>query len=122
MKKTIAILSMVFVGTPAVAGPYVNVEANQGYAGRDYTGAVVETHVGYENSLGEHASWYIQGGPHVSFPDNANTVGATSGKVGGSVNLTKRASVYGELSAATVEDIELDGLNVGVKSGFKYSF
>jgi hypothetical protein len=35
----------------AMAGPYVNVEANSGFAGSDYTGTTIDTHVGYEGAL-----------------------------------------------------------------------
>ena len=38
----------------AQAGPYVNVEANSGFTGSDYTGtATTDVHVGYEG-----ANWY----------------------------------------------------------------
>ena len=107
---------------PAMAGVYLNVEANQGWSGEDYQGTLLETHVGYENSLGKNASWYIQGGPAVSFPDDAEQVGAASGKVGLSVAVTKRLSAYGEVSAITPEGLELEGLGVGTKAGLKYSF
>ena len=107
---------------PAAAGVYVNVEANQGWSGEDYQGALLETHVGYENALGDSASWYIQGGPAVSFPDDAEQVGAASGKVGIGVDVTKKLNVYGELSAITPEGLELEGLGVGAKTGFKYKF
>ena len=107
---------------PAMAGVYLNVEANQGWSGEDYQGTLLETHVGYENSLGKDASWYIQGGPAVSFPDDAEQVGAASGKVGLNVSVTKRLSAYGEVSAITPEGLELEGLGVGTKAGLKYSF
>ena len=47
----------------AVAGPYVNVEANSASLGSDYIGTETDLHVGYEGDLGESASWYIQAGP-----------------------------------------------------------
>ena len=72
--------------------------------------------------MGKNASWYIQGGPAVSFPDDAEQVGAASGKVGLSVAVTKRLSAYGEVSAITPEGLELEGLGVGTKAGLKYSF
>ena len=105
-----------------MAGPYLNVEANQGWAGEDYQGALLETHVGYENALGDSASWYIQGGPAISFPDDAEQVGAASGKTGLKFKVTKRLSAYGEISAATKEGMELEGLGVGTKAGLKYKF
>ena len=122
--KNIALstLALSAFALPAAAGVYVNVEANQGWSGEDYQGALLETHVGYENALGDSASWYIQGGPAVSFPDDAEQVGAASGKVGIGVDVTKKLNVYGELSAITPESLELEGLGVGAKTGFKYKF
>ena len=35
----------------ALAGPYVNVEANASWAGDDYTGATTDIHVGYEGTV-----------------------------------------------------------------------
>ena len=122
--KNIALstLALSAFAMPAMAGVYLNVEANQGWSGEDYQGTLLEAHVGYENSLGKNASWYIQGGPAVSFPDDAEQVGAASGKVGLSVAVTKRLSAYGEVSAITPEGLELEGLGVGTKAGLKYSF
>ena len=122
--KNIALstLALSSFAMPAMAGVYLNVEANQGWSGEDYSGTLLETHVGYENSLGKNASWYIQGGPAVSFPDDAEQVGAASGKVGLNVSVTKRLSAYGEVSAITPEGLELEGLGVGTKAGLKYSF
>ena len=122
MKNALLIISTLAFAAPAAAGVYVNVEANQGWSGEDYQGALLETHVGYENSLGDSASWYIQGGPAVSFPDDAEQVGAASGKVGLGVDVTKRLSVYGEVSAITSEGLEVEGLGVGAKTGVKYKF
>ena len=122
--KNIALstLALSAFALPAAAGVYVNVEANQGWSGEDYQGALLETHVGYENALGDSASWYIQGGPAVSFPDDAEQVGAASGKVGIGVDVTKKLSVYGELSDITPEGVVLEGEGVGAKTGFKYKF
>ena len=122
MKNALIAISTLAFAAPAVAGVYVNVEANSGWAGEDYAGTVLETHLGYENALGDSASWYIQAGPAISFPDDAEQVGAASGKVGLSVDVTKRLSAYGEVSAATPEGLELEGLGVGTKAGLKYSF
>jgi hypothetical protein len=36
--------------------------------------------------------------------------------------VTKRLSAYGEVSAATKEGLELEGLGVGTKAGLKYKF
>jgi hypothetical protein len=37
----------------ALAGPYVNVEANSGWTGSDYGGTSTDLHVGYEGEFGE---------------------------------------------------------------------
>jgi len=121
-KIALSTLAVSSFALPAAAGVYLNVEANQGWSGQDYNGALLETHVGYENSLGDSASWYIQGGPAISFPDDAEQVGAASGKVGLGVDVTKRLSAYGEVSAITSEGLEVEGLGVGVKTGLKYKF
>ena len=105
----------------AVAGPYVNVETNAGWAGDDYTGATTDLHVGYEGALGESAAWYVQGGPSIVSPDGAESSTEYSGKIGVSAGLTDKLGVYGELSAATL-DQEFEDLNVGGKLGVKYSF
>lgn len=121
-KIALSTLAVSSFALPAAAGVYLNVEANQGWSGQDYNGALLETHVGYENSLGDSASWYIQGGPAISFPDDAEQTGAVSGKVGLGVDVTKRLSAYGEVSAITSEGLEVEGLGVGVKTGLKYKF
>ena len=105
----------------AIAGPYVNVESNSGFSGNDYSSTLLETHLGYEGSVND-ASWYIQGGPAVAFPDDADAVGAVSGKVGGSVAVTTKTDVYGELSALTSEGLDTEDLSVGAKLGIKYKF
>ena len=113
-----------FLATAALAGPYVNVEANSGFVGSDYTQTLVETHIGYETQLSDTTSWYIQGGPALSFVDGAE--GSTtelSGKTGIGVALTDNLAAYGEVAAATTGEIDFDkDLNVNLKAGLKYSF
>jgi len=108
----------------AVAGPYVNVETNAGWAGDDYTGATTDLHVGYEGNIGNgDAAWYIQGGPSIVSPDGAESETRYSGKIGASAPLSDSVGVYGELSAATAgTEFSADDLNVGGKLGVKYSF
>ena len=105
----------------AFAGPYVNVETNAGWVGDDYSGAVTDLHVGYEDGIGDSAAWYIQGGPAIVSPDGAESSTEFSGKVGLSAGLTDQLGVYGELSAITA-DQEFEDLNVGGKLGLKYAF
>tara|TARA_Y100001972_G_C7463894_1_gene236592 strand:+ start:61 stop:438 length:378 start_codon:yes stop_codon:yes gene_type:complete len=118
-----ALAALPFAATSALAGPYVNVETNAGYAGNDYTGAVTDLHVGYEADLGESSAWYIQGGPAIVSVDGEENSTEFSGKVGLGVGVTEQLTAYGELSALT-EDQEFDtsNLNVGVKAGLKYNF
>lgn len=107
----------------AVAGPYVNIESNAGWAGDDYTGAVTDLHVGYEGELSENSQWYVQGGPAIVSMDGEEAETRYSGKVGLNVGVTERLSAYGELSAITADtDFSADDLNVGGKLGVKYSF
>ena len=103
----------------AMAGPYVNVEANSGFSGSDYTGTVTDLHVGYEGSSGA-LGYYIQGGPSIVSPDGAASDTVFSGKVGGSVAATEQLSVYGEFALATGRNGGDN--NYGTKAGLKYSF
>ena len=79
----------------ALAGPYVNVEANAGWTGDDYTGATTDIHVGYEGALGEGASYYVQAGPAIVAADGAETETQFSGKAGLGVAVTDAVGVYG---------------------------
>jgi len=115
-----AALSVASAGA-AVAGPYVNVETNAGWAGDDYVGAVTDLHVGYEGPIGESAAWYVQGGPAIVSPDGAESETEFSAKIGASVAVTESLGVYGELSAMTA-DQDFDDLGVGGKLGVKFAF
>jgi hypothetical protein len=107
----------------ALAGPYVNVEANAGWTGDDYTGATTDIHVGYEGAIGESgASFYVQGGPAIVAADGAENSTRFSGKAGIGVPVTDAFSAYGELSFITAEDEFMDDLGVGGKLGVKYNF
>ena len=106
----------------ALAGPYVNVETNAGWAADDYTGATTDIHVGYEGAIGESASYYVQGGPAVIAADGADTETEFSGKAGVGVAISDALGVYGEVSFLTTEIAGEDELNVGGKLGVKYSF
>ena len=116
MKKFIAILSAAALGTPALAGPYVNIENNAGFSGSDFNGHATDFHLGYEsgNDLG---SYYIQAGPTIFAPDGGEEETKLTGKLGGSIQATDRVSVYGELSAS-FDDVNDYGTKVGVKYNF----
>lgn len=111
-----------FLALPALAGPYVNIESNSGFVGSDYGSTLLETHVGVEGDLGG-ASFYVQGGPAISFPDEGDSTTELSGKVGLGAPLSDSLSVYGEVAAITAGEIDFDeDLAVNVKAGLKYSF
>jgi hypothetical protein len=97
----------------AQAGPYVNVEANSGFTGSDYTGSVTDVHVGYEG-----ANWYVQGGPSLIAPDAGDGDVELSGKAGGSYPVSDALSVYGEVSFITGDDDNGYGAKVGAKYNF----
>ena len=71
------------------AGPYVNVESNSGFGGSDYEGTL-PTHIGFEGTLGEDVSWYVQGGASRGLLMVKKTPPFLSGKVGLGVALTRR--------------------------------
>ena len=112
--KILAILpAALFAAAPALAGPYVNVEANSGFTGNDYSGSVIDNHVGFEGD-----NWYIQGGPAVVLSDGAESELELSGKLGGTAALSDRLDLYGEVSFMTGDY----NTSYGTKAGLKYSF
>ncbi len=105
----------------ALAGPYVNVEANSGWTGSDYSGTTTDLHVGYEGALGESGSYYVQGGASLVSPDNGETDTVPSGKAGLGLALTDALGAYGEVSFVGSGDEDLDR-GYGAKLGVKYNF
>ena len=103
----------------ALAGPYVNVEANAGWTGDDYTGATTDIHVGYEGEVGA-ASYYVQAGPAIVSVDGEETDTQFSGKAGLGIPVSDALSAYGEVSFLTTEDD--DDFGLGGKLGLKYNF
>ena len=97
----------------AIAGPYANIEANSGWAGTNYGGTAIDTHLGLEGD-----NWYIQGGPSIVSPDGGDSTVELSGKAGGSISLTEDLGAYGEVSFITGE---FDN-GYGTKVGLKYNF
>ena len=105
----------------ALAGPYVNVEANAGWTGSDYDSTTTDLHVGYEGELGESASYYVQGGASVVSPDGGESDTVPSGKAGLGLALTDALGAYGEVSFIGSGDEDLDR-GYGAKLGVKYNF
>ena len=63
IKSAIALAAAApFMAAPALAGPYVNVEANSGFTGSDYTGTTTDAHVGHAGEVGA-VGYYAQVGP-----------------------------------------------------------
>ncbi len=118
MKKLALVLATTLVSTPAMAGPYVNVESNANYTGSDYTSRATDLHIGYENNLGNLA-YYVQGGKTINAADGVDSESNWSGKFGGSISATDKLGFYGEASFAQVEDADN---TYGTKLGAKYSF
>ena len=105
----------------ALAGPYVNVEANAGWTGSEYNGAVTDLHVGYEGALGDSASYYVQGGASLVTPDGGESDTVPSGKAGLGLGLTEALGAYGEVSFLGSGDDDIDR-GYGAKLGLKYNF
>ena len=105
MKKLALVLATTLVSTPAMAGPYVNVETNANYTGSDYESRSTDLHIGYENNVGDLA-YYVQGGKTINAADGVDAESNFSGKLGGSVSATDKLGLYAEVSFAQVEDAE----------------
>ena len=123
--KSIAFLpAAVMALTPAaIAGPYANVETNAGWSGNSYDGQTTEVHAGFENALGEDASWYVQGGPAFFAVAGDEGYVEYSGKAGVGVALSDDLTAYGEVSAITNDkSFELSELSWGTKAGLTYKF
>ena len=105
----------------AMAGPYVNVEANSGFTGSNYNGTTTDLHVGYEGPLGDTASYYVQAGASVVSPDGGEVDTVPSGKAGLGVAVTDALGAYGEVSFVGSGDDDIDR-GYGAKVGLKYSF
>ena len=108
----------------ALAGPYVNIEANASYPDGEYSGAITDLHLGFEGGSGK-VGYYVQGGPafvHSEVADDTET--ELSGKVGVTYAATETLGVYGELAGMTAgEDGDGDEIidwagKVGVKFDF----
>jgi len=116
-----AAAALAFAPAAALAGPYVNVEANSGFTGSDYTGTTTDLHVGYEDALGDAASYYVQIGASVVSPDGGEADTVPSGKAGLGVAVTEALGAYGEVSFLGSGSSSIDR-GYGAKVGLKYSF
>ena len=110
-----AVVSAAALASPVRAGEfYLNPEFNACWSGSDFTGSVLEGHVGYEKG-----GLYIQGGPAYAQPDGGDAEVGFSGKMGIGAAVSESFGVYGEVSAAKFEDVDA---GYGLKVGGKYKF
>ena len=114
----LAAAATVLAAPAAIAGPYVNVESNSGFAGSDYAGSLLEAHIGADLDLSDSASAYIQAGPAFVLPDDGESDTEFSGKAGVNVAMTEKLGAYGEYAFITGDE----ELGSNVKLGLKYSF
>ncbi len=117
-KIALALATISFASTPAMAGVYVNAESNASYTGNDYTSRTTDLHIGYEGDVGQ-LGYYVQGGPAFTAADGADGNTDFSGKLGASVAASDKLDVYGEVSFITDEDADNA---YGTKIGAKYKF
>jgi len=117
IKPFIAALALLSSGSAALAGPYANVEYNQGFVGTESLGSSTELHVGFEAS-NDNGGFYVQGGPAILAPNGGDSETELSGKIGGNVGLTEKLGAYGELAFITGDDDNA----YGAKAGLKYTF
>ena len=113
-----AVAALPILGSAAIAGPYVNVEANSGWTGSNYGGTTTEAHVGYEGDLSETASYYVQAGPAFISEDGEATETELSGKAGVGFDVSENVEVYAEISFVTSDDDNGYGTKVGATYRF----
>ena len=114
----LALATISFASTPAMAGVYINAESNASYTGNDFTSRTTDLHLGYEGDVGA-LGYYIQGGPALTSPDGADGNTDFSGKGGLSIAATEKLDVYGEVSFLTDDTADTA---YGTKIGAKYKF
>ena len=123
MKNLLIAAAVIAAPSAAIAGPYVELEANAGFTGSSYDGAVVETHVGYASDLGDASSFYVQAGPAFLMPEGGDETTELSGKIGAKTELTDQLEAYGEVDFMTTGEMDLDqDIDWGLKLGVTYSF
>jgi len=117
-KIALALATISFASTPAMAGVYVNAESNASYTGNDFTSRTTDLHLGYEGDVGQ-LGYYVQGGPAFAAADGADGTTDFSGKGGLSIAATEKLDVYGEISFLTDETADTA---YGTKIGAKFKF
>ena len=103
------------LASPAQAeGFYLNPEFNAGWSGSDFSGSVLDGHVGWEKG-----GLYLQGGPALAQPDNGDAEVGFSAKMGINAPVAESFDIYGEVSVAKFDDADA---GYGLKVGGKYKF
>lgn len=111
----VAVSAAVLASPAAKAdGFYLNPEFNAGWSGSDFTGSVLEGHIGWEKE-----GFYVQGGPALAQPDGGDAEVGLSGKMGIGASVSESFGLYGEVSAAKFPDVDA---GYGLKVGGKYKF
>ena len=118
LKKVLTLsAASVALSVPAYSQWYLNPEFNQSSVGSEWNGNTIELHIGFEDSIGENGSYYIQAGPNFINPSVGDSDTKLSAKVGGGYDLSNKLNAYGEFAVVT------DDVNTyGTKLGLKYSF
>ena len=118
LKKVLTLsAASVALSVPAYAGFYLNPEFNQVNVGSEWGGNSIDLHIGYENTVGEYGSFYLQGGPSFINPAVGDSDTKVSAKIGGGYDLSDKLNAYGEFAIVTG-----DKTTKGTKVGLKYSF
>jgi len=108
-------VTAIALASPAQAeGFYLNPEFNAGWSGSDFSGSVLEGHVGWEKG-----PFYIQAGPAYAQPDGGDAEVGFSGKMGIATPVAESFDIYGEVSVAKFDEMDA---GYGLKVGGKYSF
>ena len=114
----LAAAATVLAAPAAIAGPYVNIESNSGFAGNDYAGSTLEPHIGVAADLSDSTGLYLQAGPAFILPDDGDSDTQFSGKAGVTHAMSDSWSAYGEYAFLTTDD----DLASNVKLGVTYEF
>jgi len=118
LKKVLTLsAASVALSVPAYSQWYLNPEFNQASVGSKWGGNTIDLHIGYENTVGENGSFYLQGGPSFINPSVGDSDTKLSGKVGGGYDLSDKLNAYGEFSILTG-----DKTTKGIKGGLKFVF
>lgn len=107
-KKIVGALGAIALSAgSALAGPtfYGNIENNAGWVGSSSAGNATDFAVGIKGGSG-NVGWYGQVGPQIQVPNGGDTDVVLSGKAGGSIGVSDKTSIYGEVGFATADEVD----------------